>query len=255
MPLTRHLHLYLNIQDPAHLGTWRNASPERELSAWGVTRMAVLRQESGGSEGAVQNAMQRAQQRILMADDEFIAATAPRPADGRRPAARVRRAPVYDSDVRVSVSFKQFWPQIAGLCSAAEVCCRILLTQLIMLASNGAFNILCTSTESHQGRGGANSKPGQVGPQVPEANSDGDYTDGSEFMAGADEPDSDVDFDFDVLAEEEVDDDAAARVPTLAASRRARAREAAEAAAPAAAEAQPAEGQHRYSTRRAFVLL
>ena len=87
---------------------------------------------------------------------------------------------------------------------------------------------------------------------MPEAGSDGDYTDGSEFMAGADEPDSDVDFDFDVLAEEEMDDDAALRAPTLAASRRARAREAPQEAAPAAAEAQPAEQQHRYSTRQAL---
>ncbi len=91
---------------------------------------------------------------------------------------------------------------------------------------------------------------------MPEAGSDGDYTDGSEFMAGADEPDSDVDFDFDVLAEEEMEDNAALRaVPTLAASRRARAREAPQEAAPAAAEAQPAEQQqHRYSTRHALVL-
>ncbi len=91
---------------------------------------------------------------------------------------------------------------------------------------------------------------------MPEAGSDGDYTDGSEFMAGADEPDSDVDFDFDVLAEEEMEDDAALRVvPTLAASRRARAREAPLEAAPAAEEAQPAEQQqHRYSTRHALFL-
>jgi len=49
----------------------------------------------------VQNAMQRAQQRILMADDEFIAATAPRPAGPGRPAGRARRAPIYESDVRL----------------------------------------------------------------------------------------------------------------------------------------------------------
>ncbi len=67
----------------------------------GLTRLATLRQEGGGSEAAVQNAMQRAQQRILMADDEFIAATAPRPAGPGRPAGRGRRVPIYESDVRV----------------------------------------------------------------------------------------------------------------------------------------------------------
>jgi hypothetical protein len=43
--------------------------------------------------------MQRAQQRILMADEEFVAATAPRPAGAGRQTARARRVPVYDSDV------------------------------------------------------------------------------------------------------------------------------------------------------------
>ena len=87
--------------------------------------------------------------------------------------------------------------------------------------------------------------------QVPDAggDSDGDFTDGSEFMAGADEPDSDVDFDSDVL--EEMEDDAAPRAQPAAARRRARVR-AEQAPAPAVADdAPPSERQHRYSTRHA----
>ena len=65
----------------------------------GATEDVWLTQENGGSEAAIQSAMQRAQQRILMADEEFIAATAPRPAGVGRQTARARRVPVYDSDV------------------------------------------------------------------------------------------------------------------------------------------------------------
>ena len=47
--------------------------------------------------------MQRAQQRILNADEEFVLATAPRPVGPQRSAAAARAtaaAALYDSDVR-----------------------------------------------------------------------------------------------------------------------------------------------------------